>query len=343
MNTILGLTCISEELKDIDKKKYSFQTMTRKRFNDLCNTEDRNEALRQLSERILHNCCVTSAILHHCFKSDIGHYRLSSNLCPLVTDETLEIDFETLPDIEAIKQEFRHIGILAKTLGISMGSHPDQFCVLASLNQDAVRRTIIELNFQAKIFDMIGLPQDHTAPMNIHVNASPTPITGVEMMITPEQIHKLRIKQLAERFYANLQECDEGVRNRLTIENEDKSFFNVDNCIQFSEYLFEKYQYNLPVVYDNLHDFCNPSENRSSSFQAERCAYTWAEECSPVFHFSEGIPEKPRAHADYFALGHFPPKVSIRFDQPIKWECEVKNKDKAIRLLKQQMQGTTGN
>jgi UV DNA damage repair endonuclease len=187
---------------------------------------------------------------------------------------------------------------------------------------------------------MIGLPQDHAAPMNIHVNASPTPITGVEMMITPEQIHKLRIKQLAERFYANLQECDQGVRNRLTIENEDKSFFNVDNCIQFSEYLFEKYQYNLPVCYDNLHDFCNPSENRSSSFQAERCAYTWAEECSPVFHFSEGIPEKPRAHADYFALGHFPPKVSIRFDQPIKWECEVKSKDKAIRLLKNQMAGS---
>ena len=111
MNTILGLTCISEELKDIDKKKYSFQTMTRKRFNDLCKTEDRNEALRQLSERILHNCCVTSAILHHCFKSDIGHYRLSSNLCPLVTDETLEIDFEELPDIEAIKlriSTYRH-------------------------------------------------------------------------------------------------------------------------------------------------------------------------------------------------------------------------------------------
>ena len=230
MTTILGLTCISEELKDKDKKKYSFRTMTRKRFNDLCNTEDRNEALNQLSERILHNCCVTSHILDHCAKSDIGHYRLSSSLFPLVTDQTLEISLEDLPDIEAIKQELRQIGILAKTLGISMGSHPDQFCVLASLNQDAVRRTIIELNFQAKIFDMIGLPQDHTAPMNIHVNASPTPIVGVEMMITSEQIHQLRIKQLAERFYANLQECDEGVRNRLTIENEDKSFFNVDNC-----------------------------------------------------------------------------------------------------------------
>ena len=94
----------------------------------------------------------------------------------------------------------------------------------ASNNKEAVVRTINELNFQASILDKLGLPQDHTAPMNIHVNASPTPIVGVEMMITSEQIHKLKIKQLAERFYANLQECNDGVRNRLTIENEDKSF-----------------------------------------------------------------------------------------------------------------------
>lgn len=334
MTTILGLTCISEELKDKDKKKYSFQTMTRKRFNDLCNSEGRDEAIQQLSDRILHNVVVTQHILHHCHDSDIRHYRLSSALFPLVTDQTLKIDLQELPNIEQIKSELRQIGIVAKTLCISIGSHPDQFNVLASQNESAVKRTIIELNFQASVLDMIGLPQDHTSPMNIHVNASPVPIMGVEMMITQEQIHRLRIKQLAERFYANLQECNEGVRNRLTIENEDKGFFNVDNCILFSEYISEKYQYNLPICFDNLHHICNPSEETNIQFQAERCAYTWAEECSPVFHWSEGKPEKPRAHADYFAIGNFPPNISVRSDQPIKWECEVKQKDKAIKLLR---------
>jgi len=318
--------------------------MTRKRFNDLCNSESRNEALNQLSERILHNVVVTQYIINHCSATNIRHYRLSSSLFPLLTDQTLEISLEDLPDIEAIKQELRQIGIIAKTLGVSIGSHPDQFNVLASLNDSAVKRTIIELNFQASVLDMIGLPQDHTAPMNIHVNASPTPITGVEMMITPEQIHKLRIKQLAERFYANLQECDEGVRNRLTIENEDKSFFNVDNCIQFSEYLFEKYQYNLPVCHDNLHDNCNPSEEKNIARNAERCAYTWVNQgegdnnyISPVFHWSFGKPEKPRAHADY-APPHnsYPPVIAIDPNYPAKFEVELKGKDKAIRLLKQQ-------
>jgi len=325
--TILGLTCISEQLKDKDKKEYSFRTMTRKRFNDLCVSIGRDEAIKELSSRILHNVVVTESIVYHCAKSNIGHYRVSSALFPLVTDETLEIDLEELPDIEKINQGLRQVGIVAKTLGISMGSHPDQFNVLASTNTYAVRRTIRELNFQASVLDKMGLAQDHTAPMNIHVNYTPKMDESLEIVAT--------------RFFRNLAMCNSGVYNRLTIENEDKGFFNVDNCIKFSDYLFETHKVNIPVCYDNLHDYCNPSEDRSVAFQAERCAHTWVNQndgdehfIAPVFHWSEGTPEKPRAHADYFALGKFPPHIAIEPDKPAKWECEVKGKDKAIALLR---------
>jgi len=326
-NTILGLTCISEELKEEDKQKYSFRTMTRKRFNDLCNKESRNEAVNQLSERILHNVITTQYILNHCAKSSIGHYRLSSALFPLVTDETLDIDFGELPDMEAIIQELRQVGIIATTLGISIGSHPDQFNVLASCNFDAVKRSVRELNMQAKILDMIGLPQDHSAPMNIHVNYTPQADETLEVVAT--------------RFLRNLYMCDKGVYSRLTIENEDKGFFNVDNCIKFSNILLKKHGVNIPVCYDNLHDFCNPSEDVNTIWQAERCAYTWTSHrdsegrfIAPVFHWSEGTPEKPRSHAEYFALGRFPPHIEIEQGKSAKWECEVKGKDKAIRLLR---------
>ena len=219
---------------------------------------------------------------------------------------------------------------IAKDFGISIGSHPDQFNVLASNNQDAVNRTINELNFQASILDILGLPQDHTAPMNIHINYSPK--------------DDERLEDVAERFLNNLMECNPNVYNRLTIENEDKGFFNVDNCIKFSDHLFETFQVNIPVCYDNLHDFCNPSEDRNVAFQAERCAYTWVNQgdgdnnfIAPVFHWSEGKPEKPRSHADYFALGNVPPIIAIEPNKEAKWECEVKGKDKAIRLLRKNL------
>jgi len=329
---ILGLTCISEQLKDKDKKEYSFRTMTRKRFNDLCVKEGRNEAIKELSNRILHNVVVTESIVGHCAKSNIGHYRVSSALFPLVTDETLGIDIEELPDLEQIKEELKQVGDTAREHGVSMGSHPDQFNVLASLNQDAVRRTIGELNMQASVLDMMGLPKDHTAPMNIHINYSPKEDETLE--------------DVAERFYSNLMKCDSGVYNRLTIENEDKCFFNIDNCIKFSEYLFNKYNHNLPVCADNLHHKCNPSEVSDFAWQAERCAYTWVNNgegdnnfISPVFHWSEGKPEKPRSHADYVAFGNFPPYIAIDPDKPAIYEIETKRKDYAIKLLQQQMAG----
>jgi len=325
-NTILGLTCISEQLKEKDKKKYSFRTMTRKRFNDLCVKDGRNEAIQELSERIIHNVIVTQYILEHCNKSNIKHYRLSSALFPLLTDQTLELSLEDLPNQGRINEELRLAGLMAQTLGISIGSHPDQFNVLASPNREAVKRTINELNFQASILDKLGLPQDHTAPMNIHINYSPKEDETLEVVAT--------------RFFRNLSMCDKGVYNRLTIENEDKGFFNVDNCIKFSEYLFNTFGANIPVCYDNLHDFCNPSEDHNIAFQAERCAYTWVNQgdgdnnfIAPVFHWSEGKPEKPRSHADYFALGNIPPVIAIEPNKEAKWECEVKQKDKAIELL----------
>jgi UV DNA damage repair endonuclease len=177
---------------------------------------------------------------------------------------------------------------------------------------------------------MAGLPQDHTAPMNIHVNYNPKDDETLE--------------DVAERFFNNLMKCNPNVYNRLTIENEDKGFFNVDNCIEFSEYLFNTFGANIPVCYDNLHDFCNPSEDRNIIFQAERCAYTWVNQndgdntfLAPVFHWSEGTPEKPRSHAEYFALGNVPPVIAIEPNMEAKWECEVKGKDKAIRLLRKNL------
>ena len=327
---IYGLTCISEQLKDKNKTKYSFRTMTRKRFNDLAEQNGRLEAISELSKRIVHNTRVTRYILRHCAFNDIKHYRLSSAIFPLLTDKSLGISFSDLPNSAIIRNELKLVGLIAKKYNISIGSHPDQFNVLASTDREKVDRTINELNFQASVLDMIGLPQDHTAPMNIHINYTPKMDETLEIVST--------------RFFRNLSMCDAGVYNRLTIEDGDKGFFNVDNCIKFSEHLFNTFGANIPVCYDNLHDFCNPSEDHNVVFQAERCAYTWVNQgegehnfLAPVFHWSEGRPEKPRSHADYFALGNIPPNIAIEPDKPVKWECEVKQKDKAIKLLREQI------
>ena len=125
-----GLCCISIELKE---QGYSFQTMTYKRFSSL----PRDEALEILGGRILNNMQVTHAHINYC--ADNGYtYRIS-------------------------KQTIQNTGV-------RISVHPSEFNVLASMNQDAVDRTIRELNFYADFLDMLGLPSDYNCPMNMHIN-----------------------------------------------------------------------------------------------------------------------------------------------------------------------------
>ena len=71
----LGLTCISELLKEVDSKNNSFRVMTRKRFNDLTQSNNKEFAIQQLSERIIHNVKLTKKIINHCIDNNIEiHY-----------------------------------------------------------------------------------------------------------------------------------------------------------------------------------------------------------------------------------------------------------------------------
>lgn len=288
----LGLVCISELLKD---QGHSFQTMTRKKFNSL----PRNVAIKELSSKILHNAHITAKTILHCSSIGISHYRVSSNLFPLVTDETLELSLDDLPDIDKIKSMLMECGNYSRKLNISLSSHPDQFNVLASYDDKIVERTIKELNHQANVLDMMGCPADHSVPMCLHIGLSPN-------------LNKETVEQYIERFINNFSRCSPSVQKRLVLENEDKGFWNCENLKNFCCHAF-------PLVYDNLHDACNPSSDCFQDFKSSWGSFT------PVFHWSEGI-DGSRSHADYSSGT---PKIVID-NLDCVWEVELKQKDKCI-------------
>jgi UV DNA damage endonuclease len=295
----LGLVCISEMLKKKDKS-LAFKTMTRKRFSEL----GRDAALVELSARILHNCQLTKQIILHCAANGISHYRISSCLLPLVTDSTLSICYDDLPDIRRIETALSEVGVAAKDRGISVSSHPDQFNVLTSYNQEVIDRSIKELNHQAYVLDLIGLPQNYSAPMCLHLNLSP-------------DFKRETVSSYVDRFAASLASCSQSVRNRLVLENEDGGYWNCKN-------LYESFGSRIPLVYDNLHDSCNQS-NAHPQVLINLFKLTWGA-YTPVMHWSEGTLEKPRSHAEYYS--HIPECIKNNCD--VIWECEVKAKELAI-------------
>jgi len=292
----LGLVCISEMLKA--QQKIAFKTMTRKKFNSM----DRDEAISALSSRILHNTVVINKIIQHLSNVGISHYRISSNMFPLVTDDSLKLHVDNLPDIDHIKNNLAAAGAAARAADITIGCHPDQFNVLASYNPAVVQKTIVELNHQSHVLDLMGCAQDLSSPMCLHLNKAP-------------DFEKETLEQYKERFLNNLSFCDRGVRARLVLENEDKSYWNCQN-------LYNTFGLDRALVYDNLHDSCNPSNEWKYNVKMFRS--TW-KEFTPVFHWSEGI-NGSRAHCD--RASHIPCCVSEHLD--CTWEVELKAKDFAI-------------
>jgi len=295
MTPRLGLVCISERLTH---QKSTAKTMTRKQYCSL----GREHGLVVLSQRILHNSLHLKRTLQACHEVGARHYRVSSTLFPLLTDITLELKYSDIVGIDDILDNLREAGHYARKQGITLSSHPDQFNVLSSYNPDVVDKTIRELDHQAAVLDMMGCPQNYSAPMCLHLNKSPN--LKVET-----------VQQYVQRFLVNLSRCSRGVRHRLVLENEDKAYWNCEN-------LYTHFAGHLPLVYDNLHDACNPSCDPSQSIS--RFRQSWGKYV-PVFHWSEGI-GSTRSHVDYAT--HLPHAVASNRD--VTWEVELKAKDNAI-------------
>lgn len=298
-----SLCCISLHLQSHGHK---FQTMTFKRFSSL----DRSVALQILGERILNNLKVTEKIVQYCCLKN-WDYRFSSSLFPLITYEQAQVSLNDLPNIVQINQAFDSLALTIKSSNVRISTHPDQFVVLASENDDAVEKSIKELNFQNWVFDRLNLPQSHESPINIHI-----------------QNKNGKLSEVVGRFVKSFDKLDESCKKRLCLENDDKT--KMWSVKQLTDIVFPAT--NTPITFDYLHHKCH-SDDLTEEEAFYRCYDTW--DTKPLFHYSESRDsDNIRAHADYVG---YPIK-----DYGLDFSCdfELKQKDYAIAQYAQYLQVT---
>ena len=292
---------LSDFLQDgLGIKGHRFQTMTFKRFSSL----PRDESLSILTERYAGNLRVIYAIMQQCVNEG-WTYRVSSSIFPLMTHPDAGIVFDELDNADELRELFAQCRELKKANNLRISCHPDQFNVLASLNDESVDRTITELNHHGWFMDQLGAERSHEAPINIHVNRS----SG-------------NLEDIATLFRDNLARCDESVTSRLTVENEDKGVWSVRNLINIFYPIV-----GVPVTFDNLHHLCNDG-GMSEQEAFEACLPTW-KNARPLFHYCETMPGQPllRKHADY------PVGSPNSFGHEVDFDIELKAKDRAIQRL----------
>jgi UV DNA damage endonuclease len=296
-----GVCCIVLSLEDNDPPK-KFQRMTYKKFSET----PREEAIRILSKRILNNIDVTFHAIKYCYENNYC-YRMSSDLFPLITYDKAELSLEQLPDYDEIKKIYSEIRSYLKDHHVRISIHPSEYNVLASENQEAVEKTIKELNFYSKFMDDIGLPSDYNSPINFHINNN-----------------KDKPEVIINRFLKNAEKLDDNCWKRIVIENDDKL-----NC--WSVFKLHKYYHSLtgkPITFDYLHYKCHP-DGLSEEDAFALCKETWGD-YRPLFHYSESREGKnPRAHADY-SVARYNVYGNLGFDL----DFEFKMKEKAIEKFK---------
>lgn len=262
----------------------------------------RPDALAKLSRLCMENAHALLASLEYCSQYGIGCFRINSQILPIKTHPEVGYQVKQLPDAKEIIRAFQRCGEFAVQHKLRTCFHPDQFVVLNSPREDVVAKSIEELDYQAEAAEWVGADV-----INIHA--------GGAYGDKPSAL---------SRFAECLGRLPPRVRERLTVENDDKTFTPADLLpICKAE--------GLPLVYDVHHHRCNP-DGLSVEQVTKRAMATWNRE--PMFHISSPIEgwegAKPERHHDFIDVEDFP---NCWRRKKITVEVEAKAKEVAVEKL----------
>lgn len=300
MSRKFGYCCINLSLSEGISKKNRITTnrsMVKKTFLE--------RGIAYASELALQNVRDLWKIIQWNYENNILMYRMSSDMFPWVS----EYEISDLPNFNEISKILKECGDLAISTNQRITFHPSPYSVLASLREDVVEKSFKELRQHAEIMDLMGLPQNHYYPINIHVNTT-----------QPSK------KEAAARFCENFLRLNESTRKRLVVEIDDKrsQYTSVDLKSMVYDVI------GVPITFDYLHNLCNPPDGLTESESLKICLDTWPSGITPLTHFSESralfedSSAKELSHSDWIHR-----KIeTYGFDFDI--ELEVKMKDKAL-------------
>lgn len=261
----IGYACINMTLGSQKPKITTNRGMIRKTFDA--------KGLPYVSELVLQNVRDLIQVIKWNEQNGIKFYRMSSEIFPWMS----EYDFSDLPDYKKICTLLLGAGNLAKKYGQRLTFHPGPFNVLASPNDNVVKKTIVDLNKHSQIMDLMGLSTTPYNKINIHVGG----------------VYGDKASAL-QRWVDGFKLLDDNTKSRLTIENDDKQ-----SAYTVRDLMFIHENTGIPIVFDYHHHTCHP-DGMTHKEALEIAIATWPKNITPIVHVSEPRDEKNfRAHHDY--------------------------------------------
>lgn len=222
-------------------------------------TRKANASPERLAELIAHNLEVVDKMLDYNIRNSIRMYRISSDIIPFGSDpETNQLDW-----VRLFSKQFDKLSEKIHAYDIRVSMHPGQYTVLNSPDTGVVDRAIADLDYHTRFLDALKVDESHK--IILHVGG----IYGDK-------------EAAKDRFTANYQKLSPAVKKRLIIENDDR-LYTITDILELSR------RTGAPVVYDNLHNACNPIDPGVSDREwIRRAQETWSQEDGPMkVHYSQ--------------------------------------------------------
>ena len=256
----------------------------------------------RLVEKVENNLNCLSKILHYNVSKGFYFFRISSDLVPFASHPVCTYDWAG-----HFRGEFRKVGEFIKDHNIRISMHPDQFVIINGLKDDVVERSVRELEYHCTVLDKMGL--DSTAKIQIHVGG----VYGDK-------------GSAMDRFIERYNSLGKSLKNRLVIENDDRSYSLVD-CLSVHRKI------GIPIIFDVFHHQClNNGETLRQGL--ELAASTWKE--------SDGIPmvdyssqqrgQRSGSHAKTLSTAMF--KRFLHETRGLDFDLMLEIKDKETSALK---------
>ena len=286
----------------------SSHTMTYQKFSSL-KTE---EAYYKLDQIVCQNLEALMDILRYNLQQGIYFFRITSLLVPLATHPKVLYD-----PFQKFASSFEKIGKYVIKHDMRVDTHPDQFCVLNSINASVVQSSINILEFHRNMFCAMKID----GKCVLHLGSS---ALGKEESI----------KRFCEQF--NLLSDD--LKKMIMLENDDKVYTIVD-VLSVCESL------HIPMVLDYHHYRCNHGNEKLEDY-LERIFATWdGTGLPPKVHFSSPASRKKyRNHSDYVSYASFIKFIDLlkKVDYDVDIMIEAKGKDEALLRLSRQIRYYSG-
>ena len=284
--------------------------------------EHPNEAEQRQWDIMNHNAAAALRMVERVgsLPENLRMVRLGSEMLQGYTEPSW-IEWWQQADVQRhLEKIFAPIGARARELDVRLSFHPGQFCVLASVNENIVERSIKEFEYHADMVRWMGYGQKfQDFKINVHISGrqGPEGIRKVLGLLTPE------------------------ARNCITIENEENAW-GLDDCLSIGDV--------VPIVMDIHHnwiregEYIDPNSDRVKrvvdSWRGVRPAmhYSVSREDLLVGHDPEVLPDmnallaagfkkqKLRAHSDFYwntAVTNW----ALSFWDNFDIQCESKGKN----------------